>query len=96
MLMRMTREDKNENGNGGGLAFSEKSSEIVFDEKACNDSLKCFVEQDTITDLEAAGAGGQRQKLHAQKVEQFEYFGRYSDGKDSLDMALEGSLLNPI
>ncbi len=61
---------KNSNGNDGGLAFSEKSSEIVFDEKACNDSLRDFVEQDTITDLEAAGDNKRKsQKPHAQKVE---------------------------
>ena len=84
-------------GNDDQPACSEKSSDIAFDAQACNDSLRDFVEQDTITDLEAAGDGqGRMRKQHAQKVEQFEYFGRYSDGKDSLDMALEGSLLHPI
>lgn len=85
---------KKDNGNDGGLAFSEKSSDIVFDIEACNDSLRDFVEQDTITDLEAAGAD--KGRLHAQKIEQFEFFGRDSDGKDSLDMAVEGSWLHPV
>lgn len=60
---------KEDNEKDGGLAFSEKTSEIEFDDNACNDSLKDFVEQDTITDLEAAGAGGQRKLAHEQKIE---------------------------
>lgn len=85
---------RKDNGKDGGLAFSEKTSEIEFDIQACNDSLRDFVEQDTITDLEAAGAD--KGRPHAQKIEQHEFFGRYSDGKDSLDMALEGSWLYPV
>ena len=77
------------------MAFSDKTSEINFDANECNASLNIFVEQDTITDLEG-GSPRKKTKLHEQKFDNFDFLCKNSDGKDSLDMALDGTLLNPI
>jgi len=46
------------------MAFSDKTSEINFDQNECNDSLNEFIEQDTITDLEGGGPRNKVDKLH--------------------------------
>ena len=77
------------------MAFSDKTSEINFDANECNASLNIFIEQDTITDLEG-GRPSKAAKKHEQKLDNFDFLCKNSDGKDSLDMALDGTLLNPI
>jgi len=57
------------------MAFSDKTSEINFDENECNNSLNEFIEQDTVTDLEGGGPRQKKDKLHDQKVDNFDFLG---------------------
>ena len=69
------------------------SSEIEFKPEECEVSLlRTGLENESEIDLELGNSKSRRLKQHTQQTEQYKYF----QDKDSLDFALEGSLLNPI